>query len=147
MADFPSLSSYFHKTKSILLDRKELSNRTDCFHGNMQFSKYMCFACLQDLCERQALELNRKTREQFSRIRLGFFVNKRTDIKLVAARGSCLKFSISKLHGNVFMGKKNVQFPQQKPVSGNVLRKVTCYSFTVTLIDLKCFLLLRIQNN
>ena len=35
MADFPSLSSYFHKTKSILLDRKELSNRTDCFHGNV----------------------------------------------------------------------------------------------------------------
>lgn len=80
------------------------------------------------LRERLALELDRKTREQFSRIRLGFFVNKRTDIKLVVARGSCLKIS-TKLHGNVFMGKKKVQFPQQKPVSVNVLRKVTCYSF------------------
>ena len=87
------------------MDRKELSNRTDCFHENMQFSKYICFACLQDFSERQALELNRKTREQFSHVRLGFFVNKRTDEKLVVARGSWIKIS-TKLHGNVFMGKK-----------------------------------------
>ena len=115
----------------------------------MQFSKYTCLRAYKTypLRERLALELDRKTREQLSRIRLGFFVNKRTDIKLVVARGSCLKIS-TKLHGNVFMGKKNVQFPQKKPVSGNVFRKITCcYSFTVTLIDLKCFLLLRIQNN
>ena len=78
------------------------SNRSDCFHGNTQCSKYTCFARkTYPLCERLELELNRKNGKQFSRVRLGFFVNKRTDIKLVVARGSSLKIS-TKLHGNVF---------------------------------------------
>jgi len=87
-------------------------------------------------------------------VRLGFFVNKTTDIKLVVARGSSLKIS-TKPHGNVFFldknlqfhGSKNAQFPQQKSVSGNLLRKNTCCSFTVRLIDVECFLFLRIQVN
>ena len=59
----------------------------------MQFSKVTCFAYkTYPLRERLALELDRKTREQFSRMRFGFFVNKRTDVKLVVARGSSLKF-------------------------------------------------------
>ena len=38
------------------------------------------------------VELNRKTEKQFSSVRLGFFVNKRKDIRLVVARGSTVKF-------------------------------------------------------
>ena len=68
----------------------------------MQFSKYTSFAHkTYPLGERLELELNRKTGKQFSRVRLVFFVNKRTDIKLVVARGSSLKIS-TKLRGNVF---------------------------------------------
>ena len=60
------------------------SNRSGCCYGNMQFSKAICFAYKSyPLRERLALELDRKTREQFSRMRFGFFVNKRTDVKLV----------------------------------------------------------------
>ena len=94
MEDFPSLSSYFHKTISILLDRKELSRKTDCFHGSNSQNTPV-------LRERLALKLDRKIREQFSRICLGFFVKKTTDTKLVVARGSSLKISIE-LHVNVF---------------------------------------------
>ena len=47
------------------------------------------------------VELNRKTEKQFSSVRLGFFVNKRKDIRLVVARGSTVKISM-KLHGNFF---------------------------------------------
>ena len=34
---------------------------------------------------------------------------------------------------------KNVRSPQQKSVSGDVLRKSSCYRFTVRLTDQKCF--------
>ena len=78
------------------------SNRSDCFLGDIQFSRYTWFGHkTYSLRERLELELNRKTGKQFSRVRLGFFANKKTDIRLVVARGSSLKIS-TKFHGNVF---------------------------------------------
>ena len=63
------------------------SNRGNFSHGNMQCLKYTCFAQkTYPLLERLVVELNLETGKQFLRVRLGFSVNKRTDIRFVVAR-------------------------------------------------------------